>query len=196
MSFFIDPISGATYISDVVFHWSNQRCYIHLWCCFFQRCYIHLWCRFFQRCYIHLWFRFSLVRPSPPLNIYFPIPYLIYFIIENVVTITRTSTFQFFMVLWSSALHLTRKYPTYPEIPENTRYTRHTRKYPRVKKDTRKYPIVYFDTPTRPDPTRYPVFCPIPDPTRPDIEKPYPLGTAHKHGDLKDFSWILYLRCF
>ena len=29
------PISGATYISDVVFHWSNQRCYIHLWCCFF-----------------------------------------------------------------------------------------------------------------------------------------------------------------
>ena len=29
-----------------------------------------------------------------------------------------------------------------------------------------------------PNPTRYPVFCPIPDPTRPDIEKPYPLGTG------------------
>ena len=45
----------------------------------------------------------------------------------------------------------TQKYPTYPEIPE-------------IKKDTQKYPILYFDTPTRPDPTRYPVFCPIPDP--------------------------------
>ena len=32
-----------------------------------------------------------------------------------------------------------------------------------------------------PDPnlTRYPVFCPIPDPTWPDIEKLYPLGTAY-----------------
>ena len=58
------PISGATYISDVVFHWSNQQCYIHLWCRFFQRCYIHLWCRFFQRCYIHLWCRFSLVQSA------------------------------------------------------------------------------------------------------------------------------------
>ena len=28
------------------------------------------------------------------------------------------------------------------------------------------------------NPTRYPVFCPLPDPTRPDIEKPYPLGTG------------------
>ena len=57
----------------------------------------------------------------------------------------------------------TRKYPTYPEIPE-------------IKKDTRKYPIIYFYTPTRPTrpATRYFVQYP----TRPDIEKPYPLGTV------------------
>ena len=57
-------------------------------------------------------------------------------------------------------LRNTRKYPTYPEISES-------------KKDTRKYPIVYFDTPTRPA-TRYFVQYP----TRPDIEKLYPLGTG------------------
>ena len=64
----------------------------------------------------------------------------------------------------------------YPEIPKNTR------KYPEIpesNKDTRKYPIVYFNTPTRPDPTRYPVFFPIPDPTRPNTEKPYSLGTGY-----------------
>ena len=59
----------------------------------------------------------------------------------------------------------TQKYPKLPEIPES-------------KKDTRKYPIVYFDNPTRPEPDPLPVFCPIPDPTQPDIEKPYLLGTA------------------
>ena len=32
-----------------------------------------------------------------------------------------------------------------------------------------------------PNPTRYPVFCPIPDLTRPDIEKPYPLGNVQDH---------------
>ena len=45
------------------------------------------------------------------------------------------------------------------------------------KKDTRKSPIVYFDTPTQPEPD------PLPDilfTTRPDIEKPYPLGTDTK----------------
>ena len=59
----------------------------------------------------------------------------------------------------------TRKYPTYPEIPE----------IPENKRDTRKYPIVYFDTPTQPEPDLLPgiLFN-----TRPDIEKPYPLGTA------------------
>ena len=67
-------------------------------------------------------------------------------------------------------------YPTYPEIPGNTRKYPTYPEIPKSKKDTRKYPIVYLDTPTRPDPTRYPVFRPIPDPTRPDIEKPYPLG--------------------
>ena len=55
----------------------------------------------------------------------------------------------------------TRKYPKYPEIPEN-------------KRDTRKYPIVYFDTPNRPQPNQ---LTGILSTTRPDIEKPYPLGT-------------------
>ena len=64
----------------------------------------------------------------------------------------------------------TRKYPKYPEYPE----------IPESKKDTRKYPIVIFDTPTRPDPDPLPGILsnPRPDPTRPDIEKPYPLGTV------------------
>ena len=68
----------------------------------------------------------------------------------------------------------TRKYPTYPEIPENTR---HTRKYPRVKKipgNTRSYISTLLPDPTRPA-TRYFVQYP----TRPDIEKPYPLGPGH-----------------
>ena len=51
----------------------------------------------------------------------------------------------------------TRKYPAYPEIPEN-------------KRDTRKYPIVYFNTPTRPEPSIF-------TNTRLDIEKSYALGT-------------------
>ena len=65
------------------------------------------------------------------------------------------------------------------EIPENTRHTQNTWKYPKEKKDTWKYLIVFFDV-LLPDlnPTRYPIFCPIPDLTRPDIEKPYPLGTG------------------
>ena len=54
----------------------------------------------------------------------------------------------------------TQKYPKYPEIPES-------------KKDTQKYPIVFFDTPSRPA-TRY--FFQYP--TRPNIEKPYSLGTV------------------
>ena len=49
----------------------------------------------------------------------------------------------------------------YPEIPES-------------KKDTRKYPVVHFNTPTQPG-TRY--FFKYPN--RPDIEKPYPLGTVY-----------------
>ena len=64
----------------------------------------------------------------------------------------------------------TRKYPTYPEIPE----------IPERKQDTRKYPIIFFDTPTRPEPDPLPGILSNtqPNPTRPDIEKPYPLGTA------------------
>ena len=57
----------------------------------------------------------------------------------------------------------TRKYPKYPDIPES-------------KKDIRKYPIVFFDTPTRLEPDPLPGI--LSNPTRPDIEKPYPLGTA------------------
>ena len=52
----------------------------------------------------------------------------------------------------------TRKYP---EVPGNTQ---EYPQLPKSKKDTQKYQIVYFNTPTRPDPTRYPVFFPIPDP--------------------------------
>ena len=61
----------------------------------------------------------------------------------------------------------TRKYPRYPEIPES-------------KKGTRKYLIVFSDTPTRPESDPLPGILSNtrPDPTRPDIEKPYPLGTA------------------
>ena len=55
----------------------------------------------------------------------------------------------------------TRTYPTYPKIPES-------------QKDTWKYLIVYFDTPTRPEPE---LLSGILSNTRPDIEKPYPLGT-------------------
>ena len=61
----------------------------------------------------------------------------------------------------------TQKYPTYPEIPER-------------KKDTRKYPIVFFDIPTRYF-VRYP--------TRPDTEKPYPLGTVSQL-----LTWVDYDR--
>ena len=67
-----------------------------------------------------------------------------------------------------------------PEIPKNARHTRKYPKYPEIpesKKDTRKYPILYFNTPTQREPDPLPGFCPIPDPTQPDIEKPYPLGT-------------------
>ena len=52
-----------------------------------------------------------------------------------------------------------------PKIPENTRHTR-------------KYPIVNLTLLPDPNPTCYPVFCPVPDPVRLDIEKPYPLATG------------------
>ena len=68
----------------------------------------------------------------------------------------------------------TRKYPTYPKIPKS-------------KKDTRKYPIVFFDTPTRPDPDPLPGIL---SNTRPDIEKPYLLGTGpEEDGDYKSQGW-------
>ena len=50
-------------------------------------------------------------------------------------------------------------YPEYPELPGNTR------NYPRVKEipeNTRSYISTLLPDP---NPTRYPVFCPIPDPT-------------------------------
>ena len=55
---------------------------------------------------------------------------------------------------------------------------------PRNKNYTQKYPIVFFDTPSRPA-TRY--FFQYP--TRPDIEKPYPLGTAFNKAE----NWILLI---
>jgi len=73
-----------------------------------------------------------------------------------------------------------------PKKRENIRYTQ---KYPEIPRNTRKYPTVkkipentrsYISTLLPdPNPTRYPVFFLIPDPTRPDIEKPYPLGTGY-----------------
>ena len=76
-----------------------------------------------------------------------------------------------------------------PEIPENTR---HTRKYPEIpesKKDTWKYLIVYFVTHTRPEPNPLPGIFRIPDPTRPNIEKPYLLGTV-RWGERECWSGI------
>ena len=66
----------------------------------------------------------------------------------------------------------TQKYPTYPEIPEIPGNTRKKKKYLEI-------PDRIFRH-SYPNPTRYPVFCPIPDPTQPDIEKLYPLGTAEE----------------
>ena len=63
----------------------------------------------------------------------------------------------------------TQKYPTYPKIPRNTR------KNKKKLGNTRSYFSTLLPAP---NPTRYPVFCPIPDPTRPDSENPYPLGTG------------------
>ena len=64
----------------------------------------------------------------------------------------------------------TRKYPTYPEIPEIPGNTRKKRRYPEIPDR-----IFQHSYPTRTRPaTRYFVQYP----TRPDIEKPYPLGTV------------------
>ena len=56
----------------------------------------------------------------------------------------------------------TSKYVLYPEIPKS-------------KKDAQKYLIIEFNTPTGPEPDP---LLGIFSKTRPDIEKPYPLGTA------------------
>ena len=48
----------------------------------------------------------------------------------------------------------TQKYPTYPEIPEIPENTRKKKRYPEI--PDRIFRHSY--------PTRYPVFCPIPDP--------------------------------
>merc|ERR1711893_216210 len=60
-----------------------------------------------------------------------------------------------------SVYRLTQKYPKIPDISGNTR---NTRKYPKEKKipgNTRSYFLTLLPDP---NPTRYPVFCPIPDP--------------------------------
>ena len=64
----------------------------------------------------------------------------------------------------------TRKYPTYPEIPEIPGNTRKKKRYPEIPDR-----IFGHSYPTRTRPaTQY--F--VQNLTRPDIEKPYPLGTA------------------
>ena len=65
----------------------------------------------------------------------------------------------------------TRKYPTYPEIPEIPRNTRKKKRYPEIPDRIFRHS---YPTRTRPA-TRYFVQYP----TRPDIEKPYLLGTAY-----------------
>ena len=60
----------------------------------------------------------------------------------------------------------------YPEILES-------------KKDTRKYPIIFFDTPTRPEPDPLPGIL---SNTRPDTEKPYPLGTDYNPAHVYTFG--------
>ena len=65
----------------------------------------------------------------------------------------------------------TRKYLTYPEIPEIPENTRKNKKIPG---NTRSYFSTLLPDP---NPTRYPVFCPIPDPkisTVLYVPSPYP----------------------
>ena len=57
------------------------------------------------------------------------------------------------------------KYPKYLGMTEST-------------KGARKYPIIYFNSPTRPEPDPLPVFFYFEYLSRPDIEKPYSLGTV------------------
>ena len=87
-----------------------------------------------------------------------------------------------------------KKYPKYPEENQNTR------KYPRINNvpgNTRSNISTLLPNPTRPA-TR--LFCQYP--TRPDIEKPYPLGTGTDETPVYDFfTCTLYkatqlIRCF
>ena len=69
----------------------------------------------------------------------------------------------------------TQKYMKIPDKPVNTW---NAQKYLRVKK-TPGNTWSYISTLLADlNPACYPVFCPITDLTRPDIKKPYPLGTA------------------
>ena len=74
----------------------------------------------------------------------------------------------------------TRKYPTYPEIPEIPGNTRKKKRYPKIPDSIFRHS---YPTRTRPA-TRYFVQYP----TRPDNEKPYPLGTVHIH--LHNYIWL------
>ena len=67
----------------------------------------------------------------------------------------------------------TQKYPTYPEIPEIPGNTRKKKRYPEIPDRIFRHS---YPTRTRPA-TRYFVQYP----TRPDTEKPYPLGTDLVH---------------
>ena len=55
----------------------------------------------------------------------------------------------------------TQKYPTYPKIPE---IPGNTRKYPKEKKIPGNIRSYFWTLLPDPNLTRYPVFCPIPDP--------------------------------
>ena len=76
----------------------------------------------------------------------------------------------------------TRKYPTYPEIPEIPGNTRKKKRYPEIPDRIFRHS---YPTRTRPA-TRYFVQYP----TRPDIEKPYPLGPA---GDVSPVAMFFCL---
>ena len=63
--------------------------------------------------------------------------------------------------------------------------------YPKVKKilgNTRSYISTLLPDP---NPTRYPIFCPLPDLTQPDIEKPNPLGTGRGRSRTREKSECL-----
>ena len=79
----------------------------------------------------------------------------------------------------------TQKYPTYPEIPKIPGNTRKKKRYPEIPDHIFRHS---YPTRTRPA-TRYFVQYP----TRPDTEKPYPLGTDLETRPNEQQSDIVYM---